>query len=198
MGFLDQSPYILMELLDGRSLRGRLRDGAMPQTQVVATGIQIASALAYAHREGVVHLDLKPSNILFAGNSETAKITDFGIAIEKDGNRDTHGALGTVMATPRYMSPEQAAGATVGGSSDLFSLGVILYEMLTGRKAFDADALPGLIDQVRHKNPAPINKLNPSVTPKLQKIVEQLMQKKAGRRFGNAGEVVLALQDEQG
>ena len=187
-----------MELLDGRTLRTRLQDGAIPQTQVVAIGIQIAGALAYAHGEGVIHLDLKPSNILFTGNGETAKITDFGIASERDGNRDTQRARGTIMATPRYMSPEQAAGAAVGGSSDLFSLGVILYEMLTGRKAFDADALPGLIDQVRHKNPTPISTLNPSISLKLQKIVEQLMRKKAGRRFANAGEVVLALQDELG
>jgi serine/threonine-protein kinase len=124
------------------------------------------------------------------------KIADFGIALSDNSSDRTPGEGGILMATPRYMSPEQAGGTEPDARSDLFSLGLVLYEMITGRKAFEADTLTALIAQIEGEEPAPITDLAPDAPPGLQKIVAKLLQKKPDRRFQSAGELALALAEE--
>jgi serine/threonine protein kinase len=208
-GCLDQLHYIAMELLAGGSLLDRLqgeytaektiRESArdtFPSATVISTARQIAGALDHAHGRGVIHLDLKPGNILFAENAATIKITDFGIALlngQNSGRSQANGAAGT-MASPRYMSPEQASGLPPDSRSDLFSTGVILYEMITGQKAFPADTLDELIDQVRSHRPVAIGDLALGTEPALVAIIDKLLEKKPGYRFDSAAGLVSALE----
>ncbi len=207
-GSLDQLHYIAMELLAGGSLHDRLQGeytAAKPipesaretlsSATVVSIARQIAGALDHAHGRGVIHLDLKPGNILFAENATTIKITDFGIALlnrQNSGGPQADGAAGT-MASPRYMSPEQASGLPPDGRSDLFSTGVMLYEMITGQKAFPADTLDELIDQIRSDRPVAIGDLAPGTEPALAAVIDKLLEKKPGHRFDSAAALVSAL-----
>lgn len=145
----------------------------------------------------MVHRDIKPDNIMVSSDLETVKIADFGIARLADSAASESTQVGTVLGTPRYMSPEQATGETVDARSDLFSVGVILYEMLTGHKAFDAESMPTLILQIMKNNPVPIRRLSPDIPAGLQNIVERLLRKKPERRFQSGAELFEALQHEQ-
>src|SRR5882724_6437970 len=164
VGRLGNAPYITMEFLDEKSLADAIAEHEkLPVKRIVSMGIQLARALDLAHRRGIVHRDVKPGNILLMEKGEAVKITDFGIA-RLDRSEDlqkTH--AGTVIGTPRYMSPEQAAGRPVDGRSDLFSLGVILYELLTGKKAFDSNNVATLMLQIMQKDPEPCRNFAPEV-----------------------------------
>ena len=197
VGSLDGVPYIMMELLEGASLGDLLRQGQTLKTSVVISiATQLADALAYAHANGVIHRDLKPDNIVLGADGESVMITDFGIARMEDTAAHETTQAGMILGTPRYMSPEQATGNPVDGRSDLFTLGVILYEMLTGTKAFEADSMPTLIMQIINKDPLPIRQIKSNVPVGLQKIVNKLLQKNPEKRFQTSHELRAALEHE--
>jgi len=197
VGEIDGAPYIMMELLEGDTLADLLRADKRPSIQsVIRIGRQLAMALDYAHSKGVVHRDMKPDNIIVGPDGETIKIADFGIArVEDRAGKDTT-QVGMMLGTPRYMSPEQAAGDTVDGRSDLFAVGVILYEIITGQKAFDAETITTLVMQIAQKDPVPIRQITSDAPVGLQKIVNKLLQKKPERRFQTGAELQLALERE--
>lgn len=197
VGKFDDVPYIMMELLEGETMTDVLKRGEkLPIKTVLQVALQIASALDYAHSMGVVHRDIKPDNIIFKAENSSVKIADFGIA--RRSNPEIHEATqaGMILGTPRYMSPEQARGESVDGRSDLFSLGVVLYEMLTGHKAFTAESMPTLILQIIQEEPEPIRRLCPDVPTGLQSIVNKLLQKKPERRFQRGRDLQEALERE--
>ncbi len=197
IGKVDDAPYILMELLEGEDLSDVLKCGkSIALEDTIEIGMQIASALDYAHAAGVIHRDIKPDNIIFTGDNNAVKIADFGIAKNTDTDIKDSTQAGTIMGTPRYMSPEQAKGDPVDGRSDLFALGVILYEMVTGHKAFDGKSMPTLIMQIIQKEPTPIRQYSPDVPSGMQSIITRLMQKKPERRFQNGKQLYLALSKE--
>lgn len=197
VGSFEGAPYIMMELLEGEPLGDILQQGQRLSVKVILRiAIQLAKAMDYAHSRGVVHRDLKPDNIILGADGESVKVTDFGIArMEESAGKETT-QVGMMLGTPRYMSPEQASGTAVDGRSDLFAVGVILYEMLTGHKAFDAESLPTLIMQIVQKNPVSIRQLNTKTPVGLQKIVNKLLQKKPERRFQSGRELQEALVRE--
>ena len=196
VGRIDDAPYITMEFLDEKSLEDLLAsDVRLPMTRVLSMAIQLARALDYAHRHGVIHRDVKPGNILLIG--ETVKLTDFGIARSEHGEDAQRTHAGTVLGTPRYMSPEQVAGYDVDGRSDLFSLGAVLYEVLTGRKAFDNDNVARLMLQIMQQNPMPIATIAPDAPAGVQRIVAKLLSKRPEQRYVTGALLAEALEREQ-
>jgi tRNA A-37 threonylcarbamoyl transferase component Bud32/HAMP domain-containing protein len=203
VGEVDGYPYIAMELLDGESLDVALaREGKLPDERVLAIGQQLAGALNYAHLSGVVHRDIKPSNIMLGRDGRTIKILDFGIArvAEADaaetGREHLRTQVGQVLGTPRYMSPEQALGHSVDGRSDLFSVGVVLYELVTGRQAFSAASVATLALQITQQDPPAIATIEPRCAGGLRFIIEKLLAKRPERRFSDGGELARALERE--
>ncbi|MDO7842510.1 serine/threonine-protein kinase [Sphingomonas immobilis] len=190
--------YIAMELVEGQPLDTVLeQQGRMPYERVLAIGQQLASALGYAHRNGVVHRDIKPSNILLCADGRTVKLLDFGVA--RIG--DTKGAMvktqaGTLIGTPRYMSPEQALGLAVDHRSDLFSLGVVLYEMVTGQVAFSGTSLATLALQIAQEKVAPIDRVTSDCPPGLRFVIDKLLAKKPEARFADGAALERALAQE--
>ena len=197
VGQIEEQPYMMMELLEGQTLGELLQEKKKFSLEaIMEVGIQLGNALDYAHERGIVHRDMKPDNIVLSPDGKSAKVADFGIArFEHQADKETT-QVGIMLGTPRYMSPEQASGERVNGRSDLFSVGVILYEMITGKKAFDADTMPTLIMQIVKKNPLPIRQVNAEAPVGLQKIINKLMQKKPSRRFQTGKELAQALQRE--
>ena len=200
VGEADGFPYIAMELLDGRPLdRVLAEEGKLSIEQVLSIGTQLAAALSYAHLSGVVHRDIKPSNIMLGRDRESIKILDFGIArvadtTERDANLQTQ--IGQVLGTPRYMSPEQALGQALDGRSDLFSVGAVLYEAITGRPAFDGTSAATLALQIMQSNPTPLANLEPSCPGGLRFIIDKLLAKRPDRRFSDGIELGRALARE--
>jgi eukaryotic-like serine/threonine-protein kinase len=203
VGEADGVPYIAMELIDGRPLDMVLQaQGRMPFERVLALGAQLADALSWAHAQGVVHRDVKPSNILLSSDGKTAKLLDFGVARigESDaGIADRQMArtqAGQMIGTPRYMSPEQALGLPVDPRSDLFSLGAVLYEMVTGKIAFDASGLATLALQIAQEKVAPIERSAADCPPGLRQIIDKLLAKKPDQRFADGAQLLQALGRE--
>jgi serine/threonine-protein kinase len=191
MGESDDGAYIAMEFLEGRSLRDVLDSGVVLQpAQVAAIALQVAEGLAYAHRNGVVHCDVKPANIMLLADG-TAKITDFGIAQLPTGSRTFAGPL---LGSPRYIAPEQILGRPVDERSDLFSLGAVIYEMLTGVPPFAGDAVDEILFQVINGKPERASLRRPDVPPALDEIVERAMAKDPGARYASAAELATALR----
>jgi len=194
VGKLENSPYIMMELLEGRDLGELLSvKKTISIKDTLAIGTQLAKALDYAHSAGVVHRDIKPDNIVVMPDGETIKVADFGIARMDESEEVSKTQMGSVLGTPRYMSPEQALGNEVDGRSDLFSVGVILYEMLSGKKAFDATNMGTLMLQISQQQPPPLNKLRNDIPPGLRGIVHKLLNKKPNKRFQTGGQLAKAL-----
>ena len=203
VGETDGVAYIAMELVDGQPLDVALQaQGRMPYERVLAIGLQLASALAYAHRAGVVHRDIKPSNILLSTDGKTAKLLDFGVA--RIGDLDPLAAdaqlartqVGQLIGTPRYMSPEQALGLPVDQRSDLFSLGVVLYEMVTGKVAFPGTALATLAIQIAQEKVEPIDRNVGDCPPGLRFIIDKLLAKKPEQRFATGEALERAIAQE--
>ena len=180
--------YIAMEYLAGGSLKERIRSNPLPPHQAVAILLQIAQALAYAHRQQCIHRDLKPANILFR-DVDTAVLTDFGIAKNLEDTTQLT-AAGWRIGTPNYMSPEQALGKPVDARADLYSLGVLFYEMLTGQRPYQGkDAFETATLHIK----APIPKL-PAALQHFQAVVEQMLAKKLEQRFSTAEALAQAVQ----
>lgn len=203
VGEADGVAYIAMELIEGQPLDALLQaQGRLPYERVLALGQQLASALDYAHKAGVVHRDVKPSNILLSADGRTAKLLDFGVA--RIGDIDVSGAegrlartqVGQMIGTPRYMSPEQALGVPVDRRSDLFSLGVVLYEMVTGKVAFPGMGLATLAIQIAQERVEPIERSAADCPPGLRFVIDKLLAKKPDQRFADGDAVYQALTRE--
>jgi len=181
-------PYLVMPFIPGQSLQERVdRDGPMDLKQVLRIGIQTAQGLESAHAQGLVHRDVKPSNILLENGVERVKLTDFGLARAVDDASLTQS--GVVAGTPQYMSPEQARGEPVDHRSDLFSLGSVLYFMFAAHAPFRANSTPAVLRRVSDEHPRPIRAINPDVPVWMSEIIERLHAKNPDDRFGSAGEV---------
>ena len=197
VGQHEERPYIIIELVDGTPMDEVLRDSPdMPMTQALSIGVQLARALDYAHAQGVVHRDIKPSNILILPDGHNIKIADFGIAHIDEPDATRHTQAGTVLGTPQYMSPEQVMGAKVDGRSDLFSVGVILYQLFSGRRPFNADTMATLLYQITREDPPPLSEVAPGLPAGLQHIVSKLLSKQPERRFQTGTELADALERE--
>lgn len=183
--------YIVMEYVEGTSLGQLLKKGT-PLTvgQIVRIGIDICRALDFAHSKGVIHRDIKPGNILLTSEQQTVKVTDFGIArLDGGGHTQTDHLLGT----PQYMSPEQCKGERVDGRSDLFSVGALLYELLTRQKPFPGENVAAIMHQVLTQTPAPPATLSSDIPQPLSDIVMKAMEKEPGQRFSTGAEMADAL-----
>ena len=188
VGQEDNIYYIVMELIQGKTLKQIINeDGSLPWKWSVNIAIQIASALEAAHKNNIVHRDIKPHNIIITEDG-VAKVTDFGIA--KAVSNSTITAFGTTIGSVHYFSPEHAKGGFTDAKSDLYSLGVVMYEMLTGRVPFDADTPVSVaLKHMQEKAVEPI-KLNPSIPFAVNKIIVKAMQKEPSLRYGSATEMI--------
>ncbi|HEV2396882.1 MAG TPA: protein kinase [Candidatus Sulfotelmatobacter sp.] len=201
-GLHDGTPYLVSELLEGNTLREILLRGPVPVRKAVDYAIQIAHGLAAAHEKGIVHRDLKPEN-LFLTKDGRIKILDFGLAkvIEKPGVTESNtptmsGATepGVVLGTAGYMAPEQVRGEVADSRADLFALGSILHEMLTGERAFHKTTSAETMSAILNEEPPPVSQLVPGVPPALQKVVHRCLEKAPQRRFHSASDLAFALE----
>lgn len=193
VGEADGFAYIAMEYLRGTTLREVMNIGPMPLDLVTSTAQQVAEALAYAHDHGVIHRDIKPSNIVITLPHGQVKLTDFGIAHLVNSDRTYAGLM---LGSPRYMSPEQAMGKDINGCSDIFSLGAVLYEMVTGTYAFDGESLPTILYRVINVLPPPPAQLRPETPSVLDKLIMRMLNKHSDGRM-DAKTLVLELQQTQ-
>jgi eukaryotic-like serine/threonine-protein kinase len=193
VGEIEGRPYMAMELLDGQPLGEEMMGNTMPVRDVVVMGIQLARALAYAHARGIVHRDIKPSNLMRVKGTPTIKVTDFGIAHMESAGSEQRTRVGDILGTPEYMSPEQAQGDRLDGRSDLFSAGILLYQMLTGQRPFLGDSLVALAVKIAKDEPIPIEKLRPDLPSSVRRIVERCLAKAPDRRFQTGEELADAL-----
>jgi serine/threonine protein kinase len=196
--------YLVMELIEGESLADRARRGALPTEDVLRFGIQIADALDRAHRAGIVHRDLKPGNIMLARNG--AKLLDFGLArteapvaaVSSGSHSPTMSrsltAEGTIVGTFQYMSPEQLEGQEADARTDIWALGCVLYEMATGKRAFEGKSQASLISAIMSSQPAPLSTVAPMTPPALERLVKGCLAKDPNERVQTAHDVKLQLQ----
>lgn len=183
--------YIVMDYAEGESLEDYTdSDDLLTVWEVLDAGAQVADALDYAHERQVVHRDVKPSNIIYDRETGMIKVTDFGIACLTDSSRTR---TGTVLGTPSYMSPEQAAGKKLDGRSDLFSLGVTLYQLFTGRLPFVGDSFANLIYRITTQKHPAIKKIRPSLNASISRIINRTLQKDPEQRYANGAELAEAL-----
>jgi serine/threonine protein kinase len=185
-------PFLVMQYVPGRSLQARVdADGPLAVEEMLRIGMQAASGLAAAHAQGLVHRDVKPSNILLEETVERAVLTDFGLARTIDDASLTH--TGVLAGTPHYMSPEQATGAAIDHRSDLFSLGAVLYFMATGHPPFRAEGALAVLHRICREEHRPVWQTNKEIPDELSDLVDSLLEKKPGRRPATAAEVAARL-----
>ncbi len=204
IGTHDGAPYIVSELLEGQTLRERMNGIAVPQRKALDLALQIARGLAAAHEKGIVHRDIKPDN-LFITNDGRAKILDFGLAKLTAENsasdsqtevptRKVNTDPGTVMGTVGYMSPEQLRGKHADARSDIFSFGAVLYEMLSGKRAFHRDSMPETMSAILKEDPPDLSTTNKTVSPALERVVHHCLEKNAEQRFHSASDLAFAIE----
>ena len=199
IGGLDAAPYVVTELLDGSTLREHLSGVPLPWSRAVAYAVEVARGLAAAHERAIVHRDIKPEN-LFITRDGRVKILDFGIATIA--HADTPSAMttrqetepGVVLGTAGYMSPEQVRGDKVDSRSDIFALGVVLYEMLAGRPPFSRGSRIETASAILADTPADLSAANGNVPPALERIVRHCLEKDPTQRFQSARDVAFALE----
>ena len=192
VGREEDVAFIAMELLDGRELRDLIRGGALAPSEAVEVAARVAEALAFAHERGVVHRDVKPGNVMVLSDGRV-KIMDFGIARLRD--PDVKTATGMLLGSPRYMSPEQVSGNPFDHRADIFSLGVVLYEMLTGVTPFAGDDITQLMFQVVNGAAVPPSHVNRNLPSVLDYILARALKKIPDERYGNASEFAADLRD---
>jgi hypothetical protein len=186
------TPYLVMEFIGGVTLDKRIKErGALAVKEILRIGLQAAEGLASAHRQGLIHRDVKPANILLENGVERVKITDFGLARAADDASLSQS--GMIAGTPLYMSPEQARGETLDARSDLFSLGSVLYMLCTGRAAFAAGNTMAVLKRVCEGTPRPIREVNPDIPEWLAAVIDRLLAKEPGERIQTAGELAEVL-----
>ena len=198
MGTHGGSPYLVLELLEGRTLTEVLRRGPLPLRETINYGVQIAHGLAAAHDKGIVHRDLKPDN-LFVTNQGRVKILDFGLAkptphADLVNQAPTITIPGTVMGTVGYMAPEQVRGMRIDQRSDIFALGAILCEMVVGRQTFERPTSADTISAILNEEPPPISQLTPETPVALERVVRRCLEKAPGQRFHSASDLAFALE----
>ncbi len=191
VGEVESSSFITMELVDGESLKSRLRSGQLTIPQVQSLGLQIAQGLYAAHARGIVHRDIKPDNILLTRDGRI-KIMDFGIA--KLGMSSNLTQTGMTLGTLAYMSPEQVLGEEVDHRADLWSLGVVLYEMLARELPFHRDREAAVLYEILNREPTPVEVQRPDTPAQLRTLIHQLLQKDPSKRPASATDVVAVLQ----
>ena len=201
----DGRPFMAMEFLEGKTLMDFLKEGPLPGDQVVDIGFQLSDALDAAHKQGIIHRDLKPGNI-FVTDRGQAKILDFGLAkvehqpevarrrsaSENESSHTVQAAItsdGFIPGTAFYMSPEQASGGDVDARSDLFSLGVVLYEMTTGQRPFASKTGVATRAAILRERPVSPRTLNPDITPELEVVIARAMEKDIDLRYSSAAEL---------
>jgi serine/threonine protein kinase len=183
--------YIAMELLKGENLTRYCHPSRLLSVwQVLSHIAEVTAALDYAHCKGVVHRDIKPGNIMLLEDGRI-KVTDFGIARVIDASRTR---TGVILGTPSYMSPEQVAGKNVDGRSDLFSLGVVFYQLLTGTKPFKGDNITAILYAITHNAYAPLSDILPDLPPCIGEVVDKLLAKGVTKRFQSAAQLTKALK----
>jgi len=196
---IDETPegqlFIAMAFCPGETLKERIVRGPMPIDEAIGIAIQIGEALGAAHAGGTIHRDIKPANILITDRDQV-KVVDFGLA--KLAGEATVTRQGSVIGTPAYMSPEQATGDETDGRSDLWALGAILYEMVTGRRAFAADHEQAILLAITTSDPTPIDNLRPEVPLEAQRIIRRCLKRKPRERYQTAGELVADLKRFRG
>lgn len=189
----DRTAYLAMEYFDARPLSHYAQaERLLPPEVVLELMARAADALHYAHTQKVVHRDIKPANLLYHEASDTLKLTDFGIARLTDSSRTRSGII---LGTPSYMSPEQLSAASVTGQSDLYSLGVTMYHLLTGTPPFQADSIPRLMEKIAHQRHRPVRELRDGIPACVDSILDEAMAKRPDDRFVNGRAMALALRD---
>lgn len=189
----DGKIYIAMEFVEGKPFDETMRQKRFTPGEVAAFGIEVASALEDAHRKGIVHRDIKPGNIL-VGCDGNLKITDFGIARIEDTASHEQTQAGEILGTPAYMSPEQVLSHPVDGRSDLFSLGILLYELGAGARPFAGGSLAAIFKAITQDEPAPITDSNPSFPGDLSQVIMKCLRKEPDERFETAKALAAALK----
>jgi serine/threonine-protein kinase len=204
IGEADDVSFIAMEYVEGETLECRVKERQLTSAEIIAIGIQVADALDEAHSKGIIHRDIKPANIMLTGRGQV-KVLDFGIAkiarseemalIDDDATTQAITKPGVVMGTVYYMSPEQAMGRQIDHRTDIFSLGIALYEIATGRRPFKGARAIETIDQILHSDPEAIAALNKEVPPQLEKIISKCLEKDRERRYQTAHDVLIDLRN---
>ncbi len=213
IGEQDGRAFIAMEFIDGETLRSHIHGKPLPLEELLGLGIQISEALEAAHAEGIIHRDIKPANI-FVTKRGRAKVLDFGLAklVPKgisaanegandgasaafgDDQQDSNSIVGIISGTPSYMSPEQVRGDGLDSRTDIFSLGLVLYEMATGRQAFSGGTGGIIIEAVLTRPPVPVRNINPDTPPALEEIIDKALHKDRNQRYQHAADLRADLQ----
>ncbi len=194
--------FLTMELVEGQSLDGVIAGGRLPVERITAIAMAVAEALAVAHDKGIVHRDLKPANIMVTGD-DRVKVLDFGLAKElRDADPDeatlasvSHTNVGVVMGTPAYMSPEQVAGRAINHSTDIFSLGIVMYEMASGRRPFTGASAAELASAILRDTPGPISDIRDDLPDDLARIIRRCLEKDPRHRVQTARDIANELRD---
>src|SRR5579864_684069 len=205
VGTQDGIPYVVSELLEGETLRDRLRNGALSRRRSVEYGIQIARALAAAHDKAIVHRDLKPENV-FITREGRVKILDFGLAKRQEEAAAAAGqptiptltvdtTPGVVLGTVGYMAPEQVRGLPADARSDIFALGVMLYEMLSGQRSFEGQTAADTMSAILKEDPPELAEAGREISPAVERIVRHCLEKNPEERFRSAHDVAFALEN---